>query len=35
MRRALTKVAGIWLDVHVMSYGKADAALERLVAEFG
>jgi hypothetical protein len=35
MRRALTKVAGIGLDVRVVSYGKADAALERLVAEFG
>jgi Swiss Army Knife protein, DSP-PTPase phosphatase domain len=35
MRRALTKVAGIGLDVRVVSHGKADAALERLVAEFG
>ena len=35
MRRALTQVAGIGLDVRVVSYGKADAALDRLVAEFG
>jgi hypothetical protein len=35
MRRALTKVAGIGLDVRVVSHVKADAALERLVAEFG
>jgi hypothetical protein len=35
MRRALTKVAGIGLDVRIVSYGKADAALERLAAEFG
>jgi hypothetical protein len=35
MRRALTKVAGIALDVRIVSYGQADAALERLVAEFG
>jgi hypothetical protein len=35
MRRALTKVAGIGLDVRVVSYGRADTALERLVAEFG
>jgi hypothetical protein len=35
MRRALTKVTDIGLDVRVVSYGKADAALERLVAEFG
>jgi hypothetical protein len=34
MRRALTKVAGVALDVRVVSYGKADAALDRLVAEF-
>ena len=34
MRRALTTVAGIGLDVRVVSYGKPDAALERLVAEF-
>ena len=32
---ALTNVAGIGLDVRVVSYGQADAALERLVAEFG
>ena len=35
MRRALTKVIGVGLDVRVVSYGKPDAALERLVAEFG
>jgi hypothetical protein len=35
MRRALTKVAGIGLDVRVVSCGQVDAALERLVAEFG
>jgi hypothetical protein len=35
MRRALTKVIGIALDVRVVSYGKVDGALERLVAEFG
>ena len=35
MRRALTKVVGIGLDVRVVSYGKVDAALERLVAEVG
>ena len=34
MRRALTKVAGIALDVRIVSYGKPDTALERLVAEF-
>jgi hypothetical protein len=35
MRRALTRVAGIGLDVRVVSYGRVDAVLERLVAEFG
>lgn len=35
MRRALTKVIGVGLDVRVVSYGKPDAVLERLVAEFG
>ncbi len=35
MRRALTKVIGIGLDVRVVSFSKVDAALERLVAEFG
>ena len=34
MRRALTKAAGIGLDVRVVSYGGPDAALQRLVAEF-
>lgn len=34
MRRALTKVNGIGLDVRVVSFGKPDAALERLIAEF-
>jgi hypothetical protein len=34
MRRALTKVAGINLDVRVVSYGAPDAEFERLVAEF-
>jgi hypothetical protein len=35
MRRALTKVIGVGLDVRVVSYGKPDAVLERLVVEFG
>jgi hypothetical protein len=35
MRRALTKVAGIGLGVRVVSYSRADAAIERLVGEFG
>lgn len=35
MRRALTKVVGVGLDVRVVSYGRPDAAIERLVAEFG
>jgi hypothetical protein len=35
IRRALTKMIGISLDVRVVSYGKADPALESLVAEFG
>ena len=35
MRRAMTRVIGVGLDVRVVSYGKPDAALERLVAEFG
>jgi hypothetical protein len=35
MRRALTKVAGVGLDVRVVSDGRPDAALESLVAEFG
>ena len=34
MRRALTKVVDVSLDVRVVSYGKPDPALERLVAEF-
>ena len=34
MRRALTKVVDASLDVRVVSYGKPDPALERLVAEF-
>ena len=34
MRRTLTRAADIGLDVRVVSYGQADAALERLVAEF-
>lgn len=34
MRRALTQLAEVGLDVRVVSYGKPDAALERLVAEF-
>jgi hypothetical protein len=34
MRRALTRVAGVGLDVRIVSHGKADAALERLLAEF-
>ncbi len=34
MRRALAKVVGVGLDVRVVSHGKPDAALERLVAEF-
>ena len=34
MRRALTKVADVSLDVRVVSYGKPDPALEGLVAEF-
>jgi hypothetical protein len=35
MRRPLTRVVGIALEVRVAIYGKADAVLERLVAEFG
>ena len=35
LRRALTKVAGLGLDVRVVSHGMVDPALERLVAEFG
>ena len=34
IRRALTKVVDVSLDVRIVSYRKADAALERLVAEF-
>jgi len=34
MRRALTKVVDVSLDVRVVSYGRPDPALERLVAEF-
>ena len=34
MRRALTKVVDVSLDVRVVSYGKSGPALERLVAEF-
>lgn len=34
MRRALTNVTGIGLDVRVVSLGRVDADLERLVAEF-
>ena len=34
MRRALTRVVDVSLDVRVVSYGKADPGLERLVAEF-
>ena len=34
MRRALTKVVDVSLDVRVVSYGKPAPALERLVAEF-
>ena len=34
MRRALTKVAGLTLDVRIVSHGKPDAALERLASEF-
>jgi len=34
MRRSLRMVADVALDVRVVSYGKADAALERLIAEF-
>jgi hypothetical protein len=35
MRRALAGVAGVGLNVCIVSYGKPDDALERLVAEFG
>jgi hypothetical protein len=35
MRRALTKVTGVGLDVRVVSYSRPDTAIERLVAEFG
>jgi hypothetical protein len=35
MRRALTNVVGIGLDVRVVSFDKPDAALKSLVAEFG
>ena len=35
MRRALKRVVDVGLDVRVVSYGKPDPALERLVAEFG
>ncbi|MEO7891071.1 MAG: hypothetical protein ABIW19_13805 [Vicinamibacterales bacterium] len=34
MRRALAKVMGVALDVRLVSYGRPDAAIERLVAEF-
>jgi len=34
MRRALTKAVDVSLDVRVVSHGKPDPALERLVAEF-
>ena len=34
MRRALTKVVDVSLDVRIVSYGKPDPALERLVTEF-
>jgi hypothetical protein len=33
MRRALTKVVDVKLDVRVVSYGKPGPALERVVAE--
>jgi len=35
IRRALKKVAGVGMDVRIVSYRKPDAALERLAAEFG
>lgn len=34
MRRALTKVVDVSLDVRIVTHGKPDPALERLVAEF-
>jgi hypothetical protein len=34
IRRALRRVAGVRLDVRIVSYTKPDGALERLVAEF-
>jgi hypothetical protein len=34
MRRALNKLAGVSLDVRIISYRKPDTALERLAAEF-
>lgn len=34
MRRALPKVIGVGLDVRIVSYGRPDAALESLLAEF-
>jgi hypothetical protein len=35
IRRALKNVVDVSLDVRLVSYTKPDAALERLVAEFG
>ena len=34
MRRALKKVAGVGLDVRIVSFGRPDPALERLAQEF-
>ena len=35
IRRAFKKVAGVGLDVRIVSHTKPDEALERLVAELG
>jgi hypothetical protein len=35
MRRALTKVVGVGLDVRVVSYGPARCCAREFVAEFG